>query len=578
MKRREEVQLHAFTFSGQQAEIAAYSPAEVLPALTRVAAAVADGLHAAGFVSYEAAAGLGTGLTSHAAKGFPLLWFGLFSERVPTLPELFTDRLPHTACATSDWTTSLSSSRHARAVTLIKELIAAGHTYQVNFTMRRRFQFSGSPEALYAELCRSQPTPYSAFIDTGRFQVLSASPELFFKLKDGVLTTRPMKGTTERGRWWQEDEAAKLLLRESPKERAENLMIVDLLRNDMGMVSATGSVQVRSLFDVESLGTVHQMTSTIESRPREGVGIVDLFRALFPCGSVTGAPKRRTMEIIAALEDSPRGVYTGCIGYISPGGEALFSVAIRTIAIDSETGRGELGIGSGITFDSQAAAEYAECLAKGRFALQEPREFQLIESLLFEEGIGYFLLERHLERLARSAAYFAFPLEPGAARRALAEIATPLAGRHKVRLLLSRQGEIACEAAPIWAESGENELTAAFAGRTVDSADPFLYHKTTCRSLYAEEAALRPDCADVLFVNERGEVTEGAVSTIVARIGGELVTPPLASGLLPGVFREELLATGVIRERLISREELERAEEVHLVNSVRKWRRVTLCA
>jgi para-aminobenzoate synthetase / 4-amino-4-deoxychorismate lyase len=577
MKRREEVQLHAFTFSCLQEEIAAYSPADVLPALARVAAATADGLHAAGFVSYEAAAGLGTGLTSQAANDFPLLWFGLFSERVPALPQQFTNHLPHPACATSDWTTSLSSSRHARAVMLIKELIAAGHTYQVNFTMRLRFQFSGSPEALYAELCRSQPTPYSAFIDTGRFQVLSASPELFFKVKDGMLTTRPMKGTAERGRWWQEDEAAKMQLRENPKERAENLMIVDLLRNDMGMVSATGSVQVRSLFDVESLGTVHQMTSTIESRLREGVGIVDLFRALFPCGSVTGAPKRRTMEIIAALEDSPRGVYTGCIGYISPGGEALFSVAIRTIAID-ETGRGELGIGSGITFDSQADAEYAECLAKGRFAQQEPREFQLIESLLFEEGTGYFLLERHLERLARSAAYFAFPLEPGAVRKALAKIATPLAGRHKVRLLLSRQGEIVCEAAPIGAESGETELTAAFAGRTVDSADPFLYHKTTCRGLYAEEAALRPDCADVLFVNERGEVTEGAVSNIVARIGGELVTPPLASGLLPGVFREELLATGVIRERVIRREELEMAEEVHLVNSVRKWRRVKLCA
>ena len=283
------------------------------------------------------------------------------------------------------------------------------------------------------------------------------------------------------------------------------------------------------------------------------------------------------MEIIAALEDSPRGVYTGCIGYISPGGEALFSVAIRTIVIDSATGRGELGIGSGITFESRADAEYAECLAKGRFARQESREFQLIESLLFEEGTGYFLLERHLERLARSAVYFAFPLEPGAARKALTEFATTLAGRHKVRQLLSRTGEIACEAAPIDEEPKERELTAAFARRTIDSTDPFLYHKTTCRGLYAEEAALRPDCADVLFVNERGEVTEGAISTIVARIGGELVTPPLASGLLPGVFREELLATGVIRDRVTCRDELETAEEIFLVNSVRKWRRGKLC-
>ena len=578
MKRREEVHLHAFTFSGLQEEIAAYSPADVLPAMARVAAATAQGLHAAGFVSYEAASGLNTGLTTRAADGFPLLWFGLFREREPLQSPFCTAPSPAENYTASDWTTSVTPKEYRETIAAIRDLIAAGHTYQVNFTLRHRFRFAGAPSAFFADLCRTQPTPYAAFIDTGRYQILSASPELFFSLEDGILTTRPMKGTASRGRWWQEDETAKQALRESPKERAENLMIVDLLRNDMGMVAATGSVQVRSLFDVESLGTVHQMTSTIESRLREGVGIVDLFRALFPCGSVTGAPKRRTMEIIAALEDSPRGVYTGCIGYISPDGEALFSVAIRTIVIDSATGRGELGIGSGITFESRADAEYAECLAKGRFARQESREFQLIESLLFEEGTGYFLLERHLERLARSAAYFAFPLEPGAARKALTEFATPLAGRHKVRLLLSRTGEIACGAAPIDEEPKERELTAAFARRTIDSTDPFLYHKTTCRGLYAEEAARRPDCADVLFVNERGEVTEGAISTIVARIGGELVTPPLASGLLPGVFREELLATGVIRDRVICREELETAEEIFLVNSVRKWRRVKLCA
>jgi para-aminobenzoate synthetase/4-amino-4-deoxychorismate lyase len=573
MNGEPQVQLHSFTFAGFEGEIVAATPAEVLPALARAEAATASGLHATGFVSYEAASGLGTGLTTRPANGFPLLWFGLFRERAPLRPIC---TAPAENYAVADWTTSVTPQEYRATIAAIRNLIAAGHTYQVNFTLRHRFRFTGAPAAFFADLCRTQPTPYAAFIDTGRYQILSASPELFFDLRNGILTTRPMKGTACRGRWWQEDEAAKQALRESAKERAENLMIVDLLRNDMGMVARTGSVRVRSLFDVETLGTVHQLTSTIQAELREGVSLVELFRALFPCGSVTGAPKRRTMEIIAEKEDSPRGIYTGCIGYLSPGGEARFSVAIRTIVIDSAIGRGELGIGSGVTFSSQAEAEYAECLTKGRFAQQRPMEFQLIESLLLKEG-RYFLLDRHLERLTRSAAYFAFPLAPGVAQEALAAIAKHLAGPHKVRLFLSRKGNITCKASPIEAAQIKLELTAAFATRSVDSADPFLYHKTTCRSLYDEEAAQRPDCTDVIFVNERGEVTEGAISTIVARIGGTLVTPPLSCGLLPGVFREELLAAGVIRERVISQEELARSEELYLVNSVRKWRRVTLC-
>ena len=569
------VLLHSFSFAGLREVIVATSPAEVRPALERIERGVAQGLHAAGFVSYEAATGLDTGLVTRAPGELPLLWFGLFSERAPL--DAPAEATPAGGYRTSGWTNSLTGAEYARAVAEIRELIARGHTYQVNFTMRQRFRFAGEPAAFYADLCRCQPTPYSAYIDAGRYQILSASPELFFRVQEGVLTTRPMKGTAARGRWWQEDEEAKQRLRETPKERAENLMIVDLLRNDMGMVSATGSVEVSALFDVETLGTVHQMTSTIRSRLKEGIGLTALFRALFPCGSVTGAPKKRTMEIIAGLEDSPRGIYTGCIGYFSPGGEAQFSVAIRTIVIDAATGRGELGIGSGITYDSQAKAEYAECLAKGRFAREKPRDFHLIESLLFEVGKGYFLLERHLERLKRSATYFAFPLEAAAAEKALEEIGSRLIGRQKVRLILSRTGEIVCEVAPIGAEPEERNLTGAFARRTADSADPFLYHKTSCRELYAAEAALRPECADVIFTNERGEVTEGAISNIVARIDGELVTPPLACGLLPGVFREELLENGAIRERVICRKELERAEEIFLVNSVRKWRRVQLC-
>jgi para-aminobenzoate synthetase / 4-amino-4-deoxychorismate lyase len=559
--------VHGFSFSGGVGEVSAARPEEVVPALRLLEKRVASGLHAAGFICYEAAAALNPDLTTCVPDGLPLLWFGLFEERR-------TDPFP--ACCepyqSLDWEPSLSEEEYAGAVAAIRELIAAGDAYQVNLTMRQSFSFSGSPRSFFSELTRCQPTPYSCYLETGTYRILSASPELFFSLSEGILTTRPMKGTARRGRWWEEDQAEKLRLRGSPKELAENLMIVDLLRNDMGMVSRTGTVQVASLFDIETHPTVHQMTSTVTSRLGQEVGPLELLRALFPCGSVTGAPKRRSMEIIADLEGAPRGLYTGCLGYLSPGGEAQFSVAIRTVVLDTVSGRGELGIGSGITFDSVAADEYAECLAKGRFARERGPEFHLIESLLYDGS--YFLLERHLERLTRSAGYFGFPLEPGAALGALQAFAAGLSGKEKVRLLLFRDGRITCESAPI-AEPVQ-DAAAGFATVTVDSADPFLYHKTSRRGLYTGELARRPDLTEVIFVNERGEVTEAATSNIVVLLNGEHLTPPVASGLLPGVFRGELLALGSISERVLTREDLETAEQLYLINSVRKWRRVRL--
>lgn len=559
---------HGFQFSEQAGEIVARRPEEVIPALQSLERQIACGLHAAGFVSYEAAPAINGALTTCLPGALPLLRFGLYRTRsraaFPASWESF---------ETSNWQPSRDEKGFSGAVDGIRKLIADGDCYQVNFTMRQRFSFSGSPRAFFQELCRRQPTPYSCYFESGHQRILSASPELFFSLKDGLLTTRPMKGTAPRGRTKGEDEALKRHLRQSPKELAENLMIVDLLRNDMGMVSQTGSVRVLSLFDVETHATVHQMTSTIESRPFGEVGPLELLRALFPCGSVTGAPKRRSMEIIAESEAEPRGVYTGCLGYFSPGGEALFSVAIRTAVIDLQSGCGEIGVGSGITFDSDGAAEYAESLSKSLFAGQCEGDFHLIESLLHDEE-GYFLLDRHLERLARSTAYFSFPFEPGSALHALRAGAPTGPGKHKVRLLLFRDGTITCQSAPI--EEPPAEVTAGLAEAAVDSADPFLYHKTSRRSLFAGELARSPELAEVIFVNESGEVTEGANSNIVARIDGELVTPPVASGLLPGTFREELLANGAVKERVLSRRELAAAEEIYLVNSVRKWRRARL--
>jgi para-aminobenzoate synthetase / 4-amino-4-deoxychorismate lyase len=565
----------SFLFAEMTEEIVARSTAEVLPALRRIEEGVARGLHAAGFVSYEAASAINPDLTTRPAGDCHLLHFVLFRRRRAIPPGHF--RMATVTGYRADrWRSSVSQATHAAAVTRIREYIAAGDTYQVNFTFRQSFCFRNDPFTFYRDLCGSQRAPFCAYLDLGERQILSASPELFFRLDGRLLTVRPMKGTALRGRWFEEDEERKILLREDPKERAENLMIVDLLRNDLGMVSETGSVAVVSLFDIETLETVHQMTSTITSRLKEGVGLAGIFQSLFPCGSVTGAPKRRTMEIITALEDSPRNLYTGCVGFISPGPEAVFSVAIRTAVIDPVRGKGELGVGSGVTFDSCPEAEYAECRAKARFARERRPDFQLVETILFAEESGFFLLERHLERLMRSAAYFAFHFHSGPLREALVRHAAQLSGRNKVRLLLSRQGTFTIESEPVADSPPDRTLIVAWAKARVDSRDPFLYHKTTHRPVYAAEPAQRPECVDLLFRNERDEATEGANHNIVARLGGRLFTPSLSCGVLPGVFRAELLEMGEIGEKVITRLELERAEEIWLINSVRQWRRVRL--
>ena len=566
----------SWRFAGLVEEISALTADEVIPALQRVESSVGNGHHAAGFVSYEAAMGLENNLTTRPQGNFPLLWFGIFRERLAVPGSLSSGLEVDPGYAIQDSELSVSPDDYCAAVDRVREYIASGDTYQVNFTLRRRFGFSGNEKSFYRDLCRSQRAPYCAFLDLDSHCILSASPELFFSTRDGMLTTRPMKGTAKRGRWAGEDSEIIQKFKQNEKERAENLMIVDLLRNDMGMISQTGSVQVASLFDVETLETVHQMTSTISSRLIPGTGVVDLFRALFPCGSVTGAPKRRTMEIIAELEDSPRNLYTGCIGHISPGMEAAFSVAIRTIVIDRAGGTGEMGLGSGITWDSDPRSEYEECLIKGRFARMKVSEFRLLESILFEEGNGYFLLERHLRRLSRSAYYFGFTLDQSGVRNALHDHSLSLRGSHKVRLLLSRDGSIGItnESIPKQLEGGAVKV--AFAETRVDSENVFLYHKTDNRALYVAELTARSDCTDVIFLNERGEVTEGANNNIVARIDGKLVTPPIDSGLLPGTFREELIASGIISERTITGQELEHAEEVYLINSVRKWRKAVI--
>lgn len=383
-----------------------------------------------------------------------------------------------------------------------------------------------------------------------------------------------MKGTRPRGRWTEEDDALAAELLTSPKERAENLMIVDLLRNDAGRVSEFGSVRVERLFEVERYETVHQMTSTIRSRTRPDATLTDVFSALFPCGSVTGAPKVRTSEIIAEIEDGPRGAYCGAIGFASPG-EAVFSVAIRTLLIDHARGEAELGVGSGVTYDSDAGAEYRECLAKAAFAHRPPNDFRLLETLPWEPDDGFFLLDGHLRRLARSAAYFGFRCDIDDVERRLDAAAEQAPRRsHRVRLLLDRDGRIEVECAPL--VSSPEPVRVGIAREAVDAREPLLFHKTTRRDVYERAAASHPDCDDVLLVNARGEVTESTIANVVVEMEGGRWTPPLECGLLPGVFRDQLLRRGEVRERILRPEDLARADAVWLVNSVRRWRRAVV--
>jgi len=379
-----------------------------------------------------------------------------------------------------------------------------------------------------------------------------------------------MKGTAPRGRWASEDAEQRNKLETSEKNRAENLMIVDLLRNDLGRVSVPGTIRVPRLFDVERYATLFQMTSTIESVCRPGTALVDLFGALFPCGSVTGAPKIRSMKMIRSLEASPRGVYTGALGLVRPGGDCTFSVAIRTLVLDTGTGRAVFGVGGGITYDSTPADEYDECLAKARFLTVAPPAFQLIETLRLEDGV-YFLPGRHVARMVESAAFFEFPLEESMVCAALEAIRVEHPrGVWKVRLLVSSRGEIHSEASPLIGPK-DQVWRVGLATAPLDSANHFLCHKTTHRIFYEQPVQERADCDDLIFWNERGEVTESSIANVVVELDGKRWTPPRSSGLLAGTFREELLALGEIREKVILKEELKCAQGLFLINSVRRW-------
>lgn len=538
----------------------ATSIGEVPALLETVEHAVASGQFAAGYVAYEAAAAFDAAFKTHESESAPLVHFGLYDTCFLENPPCRTDGGYHVGPWTPEW----NEAEYTEAIQRIREYIRAGDTYQVNLTFPLKATYQGDSFALFQFLTAAQESCHAAYLNTGRHHIVSASPELFFMLDDDTITMRPMKGTRPRGRFPKEDLAMEQELAHSEKDRAENIMIVDLLRNDLARIAETGSVQVQSLFDTERYPTVWQLTSSIAAKTK--ATLPEIFTALFPCGSVTGAPKIRTMEIIHEIEPHPRGAYCGAIGWYGPNRQARFSVAIRTITVDAEASLATYPVGSGVTWYSDSAGEYQECLLKAAVLNVPVPEFDLLETLRYEDG--YTLLEEHLQRLLASARYFGYPCQREDLERALEEQvqALPAYTPHRVRMCLARDGSLKVEARP---SETPKVFRIAFAANPVDSRNVFLFHKTTHRIAYEEAAALRPDCDDVILSNERGEITESTIANVVAVIKGVHCTPPVTCGLLCGAQRALLLRNGDLVERKLAREDLLGAERVYLINSVR---------
>ncbi len=536
--------------------------------------AAGAGLWAVLALSYEAAGAFGERLAVRAdATGeddFPLAFAAAYDG--PLTPESRAGIRPGAGTyglgswSHSPWRPLVSRTAYGQAFARIREYLRQGETYQVNYTLPFVCDFSGDPLAWFEELAGVQAAGYACALDCGRHEALCFSPELFIERAGEVIASRPMKGTSAIGPTRRDDRVLAARLAACPKNRAENVMITDMLRNDLGRLAVPGSVRVPELFTVERYPTVLQMTSTVTARLYPGTGLWDVLRAVFPCASITGAPKVRTMEIIKELEPYPRGLYCGAIGYVRPGGDFEFCVPIRTVTLDAATGRARFGVGGGITYDSAEEGEYEECRVKMGF-LSGGGDFELLETLLLDGG-AYAMLPGHLARARESAAYYGFAWGGGEALRALDEARRGRErGRFRVRLLFSRRGEARTEVFPL--NPLPPVMRVSLAETPVDGAQAFLRHKTTRREVYDQARAQRPDCDEVILQDRDGFVTEGCFSNVVVSIGGELYTPPDSRGLLPGVFREELLRRGLVLERDIRPEELVSAESLWLCNSVR---------
>jgi len=546
-----------------------YDQTELLDTLNKIEESVHEkNLYAAGFLSYEAAQGINPVLSTQSSSAFPLCWFGLYQA-----PRIVDAPVAARVENKLHWEPSVSAEQYYDALSQIHRNIRDGETYQVNYSYRLHAEMSSDPWSLFASMVTAQGNGYGAFVELADWSICSVSPELFFALENEALICRPMKGTVARGLTLATDRERQDWLLQSSKNRAENLMIVDMVRNDLGQIATTGTVETDSLFNIEKYPTVWQMTSKVHCQTQSGLS--GILQALYPAASITGAPKKHTMEIIRDLECSPRNIYTGTIGYYTPDRQAQFNVAIRTVLVDKHRQRAEYGVGGGIVWDSEQKIEFSETHSKASVLTFFQPEFSLLETLRWSPDQNYWLLEYHLQRLRESAEYFSRQCDEVTLMRQLENLAAGFSPEpYRVRVLLDRNGEFKINTDLIKSEA--NPARISLAKQNVNSGNVFLYHKTTHRQVYTDALTASPGYNDVLLWNERGEITETCIANIVVELRGQYYTPPVSCGLLAGTYRAQLLQEGKILERVIFVDELSSCTGFYLINSVRGWWEVEL--
>ncbi|NNE59167.1 MAG: aminodeoxychorismate synthase component I [Hellea sp.] len=539
--------------------IQAFTPDELLGAIKTIQDRLDAGWFIAGYISYEAGLVLEPKLNPRFQQSTePLLIMGVFDNWSSNYPEPPCEVAPRLDLK-PDWQENDYIERFKKVIDYIK----AGDIYQVNLTFPLTCEYSGSALCLYDTLRARQPVHYGGVISLGGPDIVSFSPELFFDKEGDKITMRPMKGTVKRLLDPSDDLALCEAMRHDEKSMAENLMIVDLLRNDLSRIAEKASVNVPHLFSLETYPTLHQMTSTVTAELPSDISALDLFKNLFPCGSVTGAPKIRAMEIIDDLESGPRGPYCGAIGYMDPSGKACFNVAIRTAILSNNQLR--YHVGSGVVLDSDVRAEYEECLLKAKVLSDIP---SLVETFRWDPENGIIRRKRHFARLANSARSLGYEFNEVKLQTALQTIAAT--SPQKCRLILSENGSVSIE------QSELIEFTAPV--RLSLSQHPLSLrvqeyrHKVLARDFYDGERArlaALTGCDEAIFLNPDGEICEGSFTTIFALIEDELFTPPLSSGLLPGILRAELVETGKASQKILGLDDLKKASEIYVGNSLR---------
>ncbi len=566
-------------FTNPQHEIIAHTEDELAHALDKIEQYKQQGLYLCGFLSYEA----GYYFIDKAiarkptTPRQPLLYFIAFKDlhraNRDEVEACFNNAEPYpeSNMCLYDLQLNIDKPTYLKTISTIKTYISAGDTYQINYTLKYKFKLQGTAAALYKALRKKQPVEFGALLHFPASKIVSLSPELFIKKGGSTITSKPMKGTAKRGKTKAEDVAIVDFLKQDSKTLSENVMIVDLIRNDLGRICKTGSVHVENLFQVQTFKTLHQMISTVKGRLEKNLKFKDLLHALFPCGSITGAPKIRTMEIINALEKEPRGIYTGAIGYLMPNDDFYFNVPIRTIAID-ENKLCEMGVGSGIIYESDAEAEFEECLLKADFLTHLNQDFYLIESFRLEANKGIFInLNQHLKRLLKSAQSFGFKVDIKYIKDELNKTKENLkTGLYKIRLSAFQNGEIDIIHSLVAKESNTTKKI-ALSDVNINSQSIFQYHKTSRRKHYnqAYESAEKSGYYDVLFFNEHNHLVEASRHNVFIKNKGAYFTPPISAGALNGIERQEFMRNNDVSEIEISRDQLISADEILLSNSVR---------